>query len=59
MGKIKVCTKFWAENLKVKGYLEDPGVDGSIILEWILRKEGGNVWTRFIWVSMASSGGLL
>jgi hypothetical protein len=25
-------------NLKVKGHLEDQGVDGRIILEWILGK---------------------
>jgi hypothetical protein len=24
---------------------EDLGVDGKIILEWILRKRGGKVWT--------------
>jgi len=27
----KVCTVFWWGNLREKGYLEDPGVDGRII----------------------------
>jgi len=31
---------FWLENLKGKEYLEDIGVDGNIILEWILGKRG-------------------
>jgi hypothetical protein len=31
-------TMFWLENMKGKDNLEDIGVDGSIILEWILGK---------------------
>jgi len=29
---------FWLENLKGRDYLEDLGVDGMIILKWILGK---------------------
>jgi hypothetical protein len=29
---------FWFENLKERDHLEDLGVDGNIILEWILGK---------------------
>jgi len=38
-------TKFWPGNLKGRDHLEDLGVDGKIILEWILGKQGGKVWT--------------
>jgi hypothetical protein len=31
-------TKFWSENLKGREHLEELGVDGRIILEWILGK---------------------
>jgi len=31
-------TGFWWGNLRERGHLEDPGIDGSIILSWILRK---------------------
>jgi hypothetical protein len=37
---------FWWGNLRERGHLEDPGVDGRIILRWILRKwdVGGMDW---------------
>jgi hypothetical protein len=31
-------TKFWSENLKVRNYLEDNGVDGRIMIECYLKK---------------------
>jgi hypothetical protein len=30
-----------------------------IILEWILGKYGGRVWTGYIWLRIGNSGGLL
>jgi len=31
-------TKFWSENLKVRRCSKDLGVDGKILIEWILGK---------------------
>jgi len=31
-----MSARFWLENMKGKGHLEILGVDGRIILEWIL-----------------------
>jgi len=41
-----VCTGFWWGNLKDRDHLEDPGVEGRIILRWIFRKwdVGGMDW---------------
>jgi hypothetical protein len=42
-----------------KHHFEDLGVDGRIILERILGKYGGNMWTGFICLWIEASGGLL
>jgi hypothetical protein len=34
----EVYTGFWQGNLRERDHLEDPGVDGRIILRWIFRK---------------------
>jgi hypothetical protein len=41
-------TKFCPEKLKGRDHSEDLDVDGKIILEWILGKEDGGMWTGFI-----------
>ena len=42
-GRRKVLTGFWWGNLIERDRLEDPGVDGRIILKWIFRKwDGGH-----------------
>jgi len=38
-------TVFWVENLKGRDHLEDLGVDGRIILEWLLGREDVD-WIR-------------
>jgi hypothetical protein len=47
------------ENLKGRDNSEDVGVDGKITLEFILRKQGGKVWTGCMWFRIGVSGGLL
>ena len=34
-------TGFWCGNLRERNHLEDPGVDGRVILRWIFRKWDG------------------
>jgi hypothetical protein len=37
-GRGEMYTVFWWGNLRERDNLEDPGVDGRIILKWIFRK---------------------
>jgi hypothetical protein len=41
MGRGEVYAGFWLENLSKKDHLEDPDLDGSIILKWIFKKWDG------------------
>jgi len=52
-------TVFCLENLKGRDNFKDLGVDGKIILDWILEKYGGKMWSGFVWHRTEISGGLL
>jgi hypothetical protein len=41
--RVQMHGEIWSDNLKGRNYSEDLGVDGRIILEWILEK-----WSGFI-----------
>ena len=38
MGETELLTGFWWGNLKESGCFEDIGINGMIILKWILKK---------------------
>jgi hypothetical protein len=40
-------------------HLEDPGVDGRIILKWIVEGLDGGIQTGLIWLRIGTGGGLL
>jgi len=46
-------------NLRKRDHLEDPGVDGRIILTWIFGKWDVGVWTGLIWLRIGTCGGHL
>jgi hypothetical protein len=45
MGEMKHVHRILAESLKARLHSEDLVVEGRITLKWILRKQGGGVWT--------------
>jgi hypothetical protein len=47
------------ENLKGRGHFKDRGIVAKIILEWILVKYDGKLWTGFMFLRTGTSGGLL
>ena len=52
-------TGFWWGNLRERDLLADPGVDGRIILRWILRKWDVGVWNGSSWLRIGTGGGQL
>jgi len=42
-----------------RDHLEEPGVDGRIILRWIFRKWDVGAWTRLMWLWRGTGGGQL
>ena len=45
--------------MRGKDHLEDGGVDGRIILNWIFNKCDGAAWIGLIWLKIGTGGGLL
>jgi len=58
-GRAEAYTGFWWEILREKDHLENPGVEGKIILRWIFRKWDLGLWTESIWLMIGTGGGHL
>jgi len=43
--------------MRERGHLEDPDVDGRIILKWILKKWNGGAGTGMVWLRIGTGGG--
>jgi len=50
---------FWWGNLKERNHLEEPGVDGRIILRWIFMKMDVGGWNGLFWLRIGTGGGYL
>jgi len=59
MGRGEVYAGFWWGPLKERGHFEDPGIDGRIILRWILMTWDVGVWIGSSWLRIGTGGGHL
>jgi len=57
MGRAEACRWLWWGNLRDTDHLEDPGVDGKVILRWIFRKWDVGVWTESSCLRIGTGGG--
>jgi len=52
-------TGIWWGNMRERDHLEDPDVDGRIVLSWIFRKWDVRSWSGSIWLRIGIVGGHL
>jgi hypothetical protein len=53
------CIKGFGGEIYGRDHLEDPGVDGRLILRWIFRKWDVRGWAGAIWIRIGKGGGHL
>jgi len=58
-GRRDVNSVYWCGNLREGNHLEDPGVDGRMILRWAIQEVGWGAWAGLIWMWIGTGGGLL
>ena len=55
-GERRGALRFWCGNLMLRYHLEDLGVDGRMMLKWILKDSVGRVWVVFLWDRIGTGG---
>jgi hypothetical protein len=58
-GRGEVHTGFWWGDLREGDHLEDIGLYGRIILNYIFKKWVKETWNGLIWFRIGTGGGLL
>jgi hypothetical protein len=58
-GRLEVYTGLWWRNQRKRDHLEDPGVDGRILLKWVFRKLDVGAWFGSMWLRIGTGVGHL
>jgi len=58
-GERRGACRVWWGHLRERNHLEDPSVEGRIILRWIVRVWDEGTWNGLIWLRKGTGGGLL
>jgi len=59
MGESRDLYRVLAGKPEERNHLDDPGIDGRIILRWIFRKWDVGAWTGSSWLRIWTGGGPL
>jgi hypothetical protein len=58
-GTGEVPTGFWWGHMMERDHLEELGINGKMILKWIVKKCDGKEWTGLLWLRIGTGGGHL
>jgi hypothetical protein len=56
VGRGEVHTEFWWANLRERDHLEDPGLDGRLILKMDIQEVTCGAGTGFLWLRIGTGG---
>jgi hypothetical protein len=51
-----VHTGFWWGDVRKGDYLEELGVDGSVISKWLFKMWNSLAWTGLLWLRIGTGG---
>ena len=55
-GRKEAHTRLWWGNLRERDHIENLGIDGRIMLKWILKESVGRAWSGFFWLRLGTWG---
>jgi hypothetical protein len=53
--RVEICTGCWWGKLRERYHLENPDIDGKIILRWFIRKWDVQEWPGLSWLRIGTS----